>query len=204
MNKKKPSWLRLDDFLSIAAPGIATLGALFFLLFREDVKSDGGWQWLMLAVGLGFIAIWVRIVFSRKAYLSRFRWYASYGLMVHPGDRDPYSLPEDHVLENAVRETVNRWSIYYGPRAQAAIASDVIWVFFKKDLDENTVNRAKAKVEGITFARSHTMQVDYDLRDQPLSTTSFEHELGHIIMGFSTGDWDQESHHKFARSHGLR
>jgi len=204
MTKKKPAWLRLDDFLTIAGPGIVVLGILVALLFRDDVEAKGGWQWLMLAVGLCFIGIWVRVLLSRKAYLAQFRWYPTYGIMVHPGERDPYALPEDHVLDTAVRETVNRWSLYYGPRALASISSDVIWVFFKKDLDESTANRAKAKVEGITFARSHTMQVDYDHRDQPFERTAFEHELGHIIMGFSTGDWDQQKHHDFARGHGLK
>lgn len=207
MQKKKPAWLRLDDFLTIAGPGIAVLGLLVWAIIAKAESEASGWQYLMALVGLAFIGIWVRIALSRRAYLAEFRWYPTYGIMMHPGEpveKGGYILPDELTVTTAVRETVARWALYYGTKAAAAVASDVIWVFFKKNLDENSLNRAKAKVNGITFARSHTMQVDYDSPSDQLVNTAFEHELGHIIMGHSTNDWDQKIHHDFASGHGLR
>lgn len=205
MVKKKPSWLTLLDFLTIAGPGIAVFGILIYFLIHGAVGPKG-WQYLMALVGLSFIGIWLRIALSRRSYLAEFRWYPSYGIMAHPGDPKVglYTLPDDDTVNNAVRETVARWALYYGKKAAEAAASDVIWVFFKKDLDENTLNRARAKVNGLTFARSHTMEVDFDTPSDPLEKTAFEHELGHIIFGFSTDNWDQQAEHDFARGHGIR
>lgn len=206
MQKKKPSWLRLDDFLTIAGPGIATLGLLVWAVLAKAKSEHGGWQYLMALVGLCFIGIWVRVALSRKSYLAEFRWYPTYGIMAHPGDPKTglYSLPDEDTVNSAVRETVSRWALYYGTKAAAAVASDVIWVFFKKDLDENEINRAKKKVNGFTVSRTHTMYVDFDGASDPLERTAFEHELGHIVYGFATGDWDEEAEHTFVKGHGLR
>ncbi len=200
--KKKPSFLTLYDFLTIAGPGIVVLLINLWLQFVEIETSAKRWEWLMLVVGLAFIAIWARVVQLKRRRLSEFTWYPTWGVMAHPGEG--YVLPPQEEMDRSVRETVNRWSLYYGSKASAAVMSDVVWVFFKRGLDESTANRAKMKVNGLTFARSHTMQVDFDTPSDPLEKTAFEHELGHIIMGHATGDWDQQKHHDFSRGHGLR
>ncbi len=198
-DKKKPSWFQWLD-LTTLAPGVLTLSFLAYAI-AHGAEGPKGWQWGTAAVGLAFIGIWLRLVLLRRSYLAEFRWYPTYGIMAHPGQG--YSLPSDDVLNTAVRETMNRWALYY-PNAKDALESDIVWVFFKRDLDESTANRANAKVNGLTFARSHTMQVDYDAADQPLAETAFEHELGHVIMGFSTDGWDQAVHHAFMADHGLK
>ncbi len=198
MTKKRPSWFQWLD-LTMLAPGVATLAILAYALAR-GARGPSGWPYGMAAVGLAFVGIWLRVVLLRRGYLSEFRWYPTHGIMAHPGQG--YILPPDAVLDAYVSDTVMKWSTHY-PGAAGALGSDVVWVFFRRDLDESTANRAGAKVHGLTMARSHTMQVDYDVPSQPLQTTAFAHELGHVIMGFSTGGWDQAVHHAFMRDNGL-
>lgn len=201
--KKKPSWLRLYDFLTIAGPGLAILGLNIYGLsvgFEGEYITQGAI--LMTLVGLSFIALWVKVILGRKKWLSEFRWYPTYGFMVHD-DHGKYKLPGNILFEAAIWRTIQAWAPYY-KCDDLQKGSDVFWVFFKKDLDENTKNLAKMKVEGLTIARSHTMQVDYDAPDQPLERTAFEHELGHIIMGHGSKGWDLVTHHEFAKKHGLR
>lgn len=201
--KKKPHWLRLDDFLTLAGPGIGVLGLLVYCVLAGYVPGWPKGAWIgMLAVGLTFIGIWARVVFLRKKALAKYRWYPTYGFMVHD-DGGKYHLPGTVLFEAAIWRTIQAWAPYYKSDVLLK-GKDVFWVFFKKDLDENTNNLANMKVEGLTIARSHTMQIDYDSADQPLEKTAFEHELGHIIMGHATGNWDLKTHHDFMKLHKLR
>jgi hypothetical protein len=77
-------------------------------------------------------------------------------------------------------------------------------VSFPQPLDENDKNRAHTKVNGFTVAASHVMAIDYDTPTDAFEKTAFEHELGHVIRGFATSNWDQVEHHAFMKQHDLR
>lgn len=198
--KKKPSWFLLKDLFALAGPGVATLGLGLYGLSSGFIATEAT---VMLAVvGLAFIGIWIRILFNRKQTLSEYHWYPTYGFMVHD-DGGKYHLPGTVLFEASVWRTIQAWAPYYNADFLVK-GSDIIWVYFKKDLDENDKNPANKKVNGVTIGYSHTTEVDYDSADQPLERTAFEHELGHLIMGWGSGSWDEEVHHDFMKKHGLR
>jgi hypothetical protein len=197
--KKKPSWLLPLDFVSFAVPGIVCL-VLLVVGLVHGASGPRQWPYLMGLVGAVFLAIWVRVALLRRAYLDGFRWYPAYGVMA---EANGYLLPNDEQMDAAVRADVSRWALYYGTKAADAVASDVVWCFFKKDLSEADIGRADVRMNGFTIARSHTMYVSYSAAADALEKTAFAHELGHIIMGFSTGAWDQAVHHAFMQEHGL-
>ena len=57
---------------------------------------------------------------------------------------------------------------------------------------------------GYYLPYTNSFKVDYDSPVDSLDSTAFAHELGHIIHGNATGQWDQEEHHQFAAAHGLK
>jgi hypothetical protein len=199
--KKKPQWFRPIDAVSFLIPIVgasaATIYAMAVGVEGPHAKEGIALCWVVVAL---FIAIWGVYSYQRKKALDQYRWYPNYGFFVHPGG---YQLPPDGVFDGSVFKTIQLWSRFH-PNAEQIIQQEVIWVFFKKDLDESPRNLAHMKVEGLTVAYSHVMAVDYDHPEDDFNHTAFEHELGHIIHGHATGTWDLAEHHDFAKKNGLR
>lgn len=198
---KKPSWFRLWDILAFAVPiiGISAVTIYAMILGVEGAHAKQGLVlcWVVVAT---FIAIWARISWARKKALEEFTWYPTYGFMVHGNG---YILPPEGIFDGTVFKTVQLWSKFH-PNAEAIVKEEINWVFFHKDLNENDKNPAHMKVNGFTFALSHTMAVDFDNPIDALEKTAFEHELGHVIHGFATNNWDMAEHHEFMKKNGLR
>lgn len=195
---KKPSWFRLYDFVTLTFGGFLTVGLFIYALTHQAV-GPAGWQYIFLATILGFFGIYARFIWARKTWLDTFRWYPTYGFMVQCENWKPYN---DINFDSAVLDCAEKWSTFH-PTALEIVRADVNWVWFKKDLDETPLNPAHQKVNGVTIAGSRTMYVDYDAPEDALSATAFAHELGHVIHGNATGNWDQVSHHAFMEAHGL-
>lgn len=197
--KKKPSWFRLIDAVTIAGPGLVTAGLTVYAMIHgyEGPPSSIPGLW---AVTIGFIGIWLRWCQLRKADLDTFVWYPTYGIMIKP---ETYILPSAAEVDALVKKVIDAWTPIY-PNAGSIIADqEVIWAFFKKDLNENDKNPAKAKVKGVTLAYSWTMEVDYDVDTEALSATALAHELGHVIIGHATNNWDQAWQHALMQEHNL-
>lgn len=199
---KKPHWFRLIDFASIAGLGILSGGVTVYAMSVgvEGPRAREGVVlcWVVTAL---FFAIWAWFCRARKKWLDEFTWYPAFGIMMHPGDG--YVLPSQEECDRVVRLTVDRWSAHF-PKAEEVVKEEVVWCWFRKDLDETARNPARQRVNGLTVAGTHKIMVDYDSDDQALETTAFEHELGHVIMGNATGKWDQTEHHEFAKKNGLK
>jgi hypothetical protein len=197
---KKPSWFRPIDFLSFALPGVVLIGlTIYAMIAGADAPKGGIWGcWL---VAFSFVAIWGRFCWLRKKWLDEFTWYPTYGVMMHPGAG--YKLPSPEYLDSTIQAIVKKWTVFF-PNAESALLSDVNWCWFKKNLNETPMNPAGRKVNGFTIPGSHEFEVDYDTDTQNLVQTAFPHELGHVIMGNSTGKWDQDTHHNFMKEHGLQ
>jgi hypothetical protein len=198
---KKPSWFTLLDTLSFGIPLAGILGVTIYgmIVGFEGAGAKQGAA-LCCAVAVVWAAIWARVCWLRKKSLDEFTWYPTYGFMVHGNG---YKLPTSVIFDISVAETVGAWSVYH-PTAEQIVKSDINWVFFVKDLNENDKNPTHTKVNGFTFSRTHLMTVNFNDPADPFDQTAFEHELGHVIRGFATGVWDMAEHHQFAASHGLR
>jgi hypothetical protein len=195
---KKPSWFRLIDLVSITFGGFLTAGLLIYAMAAQ-AKGPPGWQWIFVATAAAFFGIYLRFVWARKKWLDTFRWYPAYGFMVQCENWHPY---DDIHFNSAVLSVVEAWSVVH-PNTLEVLRRDIKWVWFKRDLNETPLNPAHQKVKGVTIAGGFTMYVDYDKPDDALKDTAFAHELGHVIHGNVTGNWNQEEHHLFMAAHGL-
>lgn len=197
---KKPSWFTLLDLLSF---GIPTLGVIGVTVYGMIVGFEGPHalqgEILCWVVAASFLAIWGRYTWLKKKSFDEFTWYPTYGFMVHGNG---YTLPSSIDLDILVAKTIGLWTPYH-PDAQTIVKSDVNWVYFVKDLNESDTNPTHQKVNGYTFSGTHTMTVNFNNATDPFDKTSFQHELGHVIHGFATGQWDMTEHHQFMAAHGL-
>lgn len=187
------------DLLTIGGGSLVSLG-LFIYALLAGVTPPHAKEGLCLlaAVGLAFTAIYLRYLFERKAWLAEFTWCPKYGFMIHSNG---YNLPPVPEVEHVIQNTVDAWTRYHA--ASRLLLQGVNWVYFDKTLNEKMPPMSYSKCKGYTISGSHYMVVDYDLSSDPLERTAFAHEIGHVIRGNATGQWDQAEHHKFAADHGL-
>lgn len=197
---KKPSWFKVWDLVSFGIPvvGISALTTYAHIMGVEG-KHAGQALALCWVVVAAFVAIYLRLLWMRKETLKQYRWYPHYGFMLRLGE---YQLPEEGVLDGLVWKTIQLWSKHH-QNAEEIIKSSINWVSFHQHLNENDKNRAHHKVKGFTVAASHVMAIDYDLPSDPFEKTAMAHELGHVIHGFATSDWNEDHHHEFMRVSGL-
>lgn len=196
---KKPVWFQAFDLVTIGGGAFVSFGLLAYALLA-GIKSPHAKEGICLlaTVGLAFLAIYLRYLFARRAWLREFTWCPSYGFMIHA---DGYSLPPVHEVERIIQKTVDGWSRYHA--ADYILRKEINWVYFDKTLNERVPPMTFRKCKGYTINGSHFMAVDYDHPLDELEATAFAHEIGHVIRGNATGQWIQEEHHKFAADHGL-
>lgn len=199
---KKPAWFRPLDFITIAGGGVVSLGLLAYaLLHGVEGKHATEGLVLLAVVGLCFIGMWIVFALQRRKWLSQFVWYPKYGFMVSPGG---YMLSNiSSALNLLIKRTIDGWAPYH-PNAEAIVRARVNWVWFDKTLNETPHELTGKLCKGFAIGNTNSFVVDYDTGTEILEHTAFEHELGHIIHGNATGQWDQAEHHKFAADHGLK
>lgn len=197
---KKPSWFKVWDLVSFAIP-IVGISALTIYAHIVGVEGEHAGQGLALCwvVVAAFVAIYLRLLWMRNDTLKQYRWYPTYGFMLRLGE---YQLPDESTLDGTVWSTIQKWTKHHS-NAEEIVKSEINWVSFHQHLDENDKNRAHMKVEGFTVAASHVMAIDYDTSTDSFDNTAFAHELGHVIHGFATGDWNEAQHHEFMKANGF-
>jgi hypothetical protein len=197
---KKPSWFRMIDLFAFVGPSVAVIGLTIYAAI-VGVEGDHAMQGLVLMAVIAalFLVFWGINARDRKQWLDSFVWYPKHGFMIKANDG--WKLPSEIELNTLVESTIAEWSAFYD--ARKVVMSDVKWVTFQKNFDETPLNPAHKKVNGMTVAGSHTFGVDIDSSNDPLEKTAFTHELGHVIMGNATGNWNEDSHHQFMKEHGL-
>lgn len=197
---KKPSWFKIWDLVSFGIPIVAIVSLnIYMMVHGFEAKHPTQAIILCWVVAAAFLGIYLRLLRMRFDTMKQYRWYPTYGFMLLRGE---YQLPEDGVLDGLIWKTIQLWSKHY-PGAEEIIKSDINWVSFHKDLDENNKNAAHAKVNGFTVAVSHVMAIDYDTPTDPIDKTALGHEVGHVIFGFSTKNWDQDTEHEYIKRNAL-
>jgi hypothetical protein len=197
----KPSWFRWIDFVTLGGLAIVSL-AIFIYALTHKITTPHATEGLCLlgTVALCFVGIYLKFCWDHKKWWDAFTWYPEYGFMISPGK---YKLPDPKELSRLVKKTIDAWTPYH-PTADTIVRSEVNWVWFEEDLNTKIRDVVGKLCRGYAIPFSHSMGVDYDTPDDTLELTAFEHELGHIIRGNATGQWDGEEHHKFMREHGLK
>lgn len=198
---QKPSWFRWIDFATLGGMSIVSL-AVFIYAFTNKITTPHATEGLCLlgTVTLCFAGIYLKFTYDHKKWWGAFTWYPEYGFMINPGK---YKLPDYEELNRLIKKTIDAWTPYH-PTADSIVRSEVNWVWFEEDLNTKVRDVVGKLCRGYAIPFSHSMGVDFDTPDDVLESTAFEHELGHIIRGNATGNWDGGEHHKFMREHGLK
>lgn len=197
----KPSWFSVYDLLTIGLGAIVSSGLLIYAIATTSGSARTTQGLILLgAVCVCFVAIYGFYLFERRRWIQQFVWIPEYRMMVKFGKYKSSAAQ----ISQLTKATINAWAPYH-PMAEQLLKSEVNWVFFERGLDELPPTHVgiATKVKGFALVGTHTIVVDYN-DAEPTSLTAFEHELGHILHGLSTRQWDQEEHHKFAAERGLK
>jgi hypothetical protein len=187
--------------------GVYTFGFLIYGLVNGvhgDASSVAQWPYLMTATGLAFFFIYWRVIVIRKKEIAGYTFVGGpkYGLCVNFGDYKPGNgeVPADLVA--ILRKTADGWTKagWTSDQINNVLTSDYIWIDFKPGSIDLPANMGK--VAGYTIAYSHRMIVGYN-PGATFEQTAFAHELGHIIQGCITNDWDMATHHARSKQLGL-
>lgn len=197
---KKPHWFRPIDFFTMGIPAFMAIALLIYIAVVGSTDPNMP-QAIAILITICVVTFVMFGIFSyqRKRWLDTFIWYPTYGFMVQP---EAWLAYAPGLFDSTVIGVIEKWSTIV-PNAGAVVRGDINWVYFKKDLDETVINPAQQKVKGLTIAGSRTIEVDYDKPSDPIGETAFAHELGHLIYGNATGNWNQQQHHEIMEAHGL-
>jgi hypothetical protein len=198
---KLPSVWHFGDFIAFGLGGVLCVVLLIYGLLGHTTGSVQ-WPYIVVATAAAFFFIYWRVIVLRQNEIKGFVLVGGpkYGFLVNFGDYKP-PLGKEEELEHAISDTIKRWEVCFSAAdIDKAVTADYIWVWFKPgtlDLPSGM----PGKVAGYTIARK--MVVGYRSPEIQLNRTAFAHELGHIIQGYITHDWDQKTHHARAKANGL-
>jgi hypothetical protein len=208
--KMPPVW-RIGDFIAFGSGAVACIGFLIYGLivgFQGTASAVKQAPFLLAATAAGFLFVYWRVIKIRQNDIAGFILVGGpeYGFLVNLGDYNP---PGGMVeLKAIVQETAKGWGtkptadepVFTPISVENALTSDYIWVWFKPGTQDLPFNMP-GKVAGYDVYRK--MVVGYLAKSTPLERTAFAHELGHVIQGTITGDWNQDTHHARAKKYGL-
>ena len=187
----KPSIFKIKDFLSFGIISIVSIiGTILVFAMISPIQQA---HFLMLLVSLAFIGIYVRFVFLRKAELAPYTWVKTkyFGLMIDFGDY------KGAYLEEIVQECefiTEKWIGFFGSKNDIH-KIDNVWVNFKQ-IPFSLPGQKKRKLAGAAVYYTTEMYAGFNDKNDPISKTSFSHELGHILQAYISGEWDEKSHHE--------
>jgi hypothetical protein len=193
----KPSWFQPLDLFPLLLPVLAAAFA-FIVGFEADHHTQAGI--MLVAVPVLMWTIWGFALWRRKKFLDSCIWYPNYRIMLQPENWLP---PAESEFDNFIQSVARSWTPFH-PGAERLLKSRTKWVYMKKGLDEKPIKPSWGLVKGITVAGGSVIYVDYNEKLDTIEHTAFAHELGHVIMGLATGEWDQATHHAFTKKNHLR
>ena len=152
---------------------------------------------MMSLISLLFIVFWASSLYGRYKLLKTFTWYPELNMMIQFNGYKGLTDPKKYV-----NYILDRWSEHH-EKARDVFKNDTIWVFFQKDINESVFVWSNKIIKGFVIQKTKAAYVDFDTIYDKVEDTAFAHELGHIIHGFSTLQWNTDEHHKFFAEHGL-
>ena len=196
----RPGPWRLEDALTFGGvSGLVTAVAVYAQVMGSDGPASG--QTLLWVVSAAFWAIYGVLVWARWRFIASFDLVLPNGMMVRTNG---YKAPLVE-FEKELEGVKTLWSPHI-PRAAELLRQSRVWVNFeaKKLKLSGFVQETPKLFAGLTSMGGESMRLTY-FEDPvlPLSKTAFSHELGHIILGRSTGSWDNTTHHAFMKEHSL-
>lgn len=187
---------------AMPALGLALSAAFFFLAsssiatLKDGTSLSSGTRVGLGAAGLLCLSSSVFWVAQKLIRHSQWRYLTNgnMSLMVKSGG---YNVNEQQMLLTVGRAYAD-WALLYN--TQKVIDNGVVWI---------TMHRAPLwsygrKVAGYVTMDTRDVHVAYKAVDQDLNATALAHEIGHIIQGESTGNWDEDTHHERSSGFGLR
>jgi hypothetical protein len=214
MPPSRPRWLTSKDLLF---PGSLVPLVLIALLCagtsrcQSTAKAWGlpagliGVQGTLGILLLGVTAVYANLLWRRRRLLEPFIYIRGpfYSVMIHPGSYkgalDPEVVIGQFFFTFDCWQKAFRWS-----QIRDFADGAMFWVWLKPNLAGSCCAGEKMPLPGFDVARSHKMVVSYRRSVEPLSQTTLQHELGHLLQGALTRSWTVQGHHDRAQDLGLR
>lgn len=193
-NPKYPSPWKLFDVLTFGVPSLIVMG---LALYVSILGIQG--QALMWVCSLTFWGIYGALVWSRYKFIQRYDMMLSSGIMVQTNGYNASRAD----FEVELRRVINLWSPHVMD-VEDLLRRERIWVTFEPEPLRLEFSKNEPRTfAGLTKIGGELVRVSYfEDPDKPLEATAFAHELGHIILGRSTGHWSND-HHEFMALHKL-
>lgn len=178
-----------------------TFGGLAALLSLASVigwlRPENHWQPLLAGtvVALGAWGIYGILLRRRWQYVSSIAFTTVQGVSVIPAG---FICPRAD-FEDDMANLIHLWMTNAPEYASKILSAlDGVVVTFKPLPFE--IHGRPGKLAGLTYPRSKQSLVGYKM---PLKSSALDHELGHIIYGNATGNWDEGAYHTFAKERHL-
>jgi len=212
MNPKKPIWFKLGDLLGFGGPTLLSLIGTIIVFCSDNIVNAKtgapvptgvfGVHGLMVTLTLTFLAIYLYVIRLRIKELKEFRYMAGngYGVMVHSGKYET-SFKDSDILDQ-FEQAFSDWDKIFPSKVYPKVNGHVFWVWFEPAPVHDPKSK-KIKVAGMTIAGSSKTVIAYKDPKQPLDKTALQHEIGHMIQGAVTDNWDITEHHKRSAEYKL-
>lgn len=195
---KRPSPFTLADALSFG--GVSAVMTALGIHAVVAVGTAGLPVFLPALVGWGIYA-W--LVSMRKKLIDSYPHMTKHGVMVDlAAARGRWTLKQ---VEEEIDRSVVLTAGALGKSSanmHEMLASKHVWLRFEPGPIDHPQNRA-VKVAGFITHKGEHMRVGVESSMTSIDKSALAHEVGHVLLGRHTEDWDQGRHHAFMVEHGL-
>ena len=204
----KPRLLHPLDAILLAVPGLSLLTLGGFALKHHLTGALGA-----ILVGVGLLVAWLRLALLRKRLVESYPIVTKYRVLIkHNGYHITRAQAED-----AIARMLKQYTLHWLD-AERVLTQEFTWVEFVPGVVEEVAGGKPMKVAGVLRVGGRHVRVGFH-NDQKepdntvsLHSTTFTHELGHIILGGVLGSdpstnlvdpWDEKLHHSIMSKFGL-
>ncbi len=190
---KRPSAWNLFDALTFGLLAVLVTGLAAYVQ-AHDVVGPVDSKPLTWVVAGAFWVIYGLLLRARYRFIQSYDLVLSTGTMVQTNG---YKVPRA-AFETELRRVCSLWTPHF-TSAQEILERKRVWVRFEPGLLVVPFSKNTPRTfAGLTSMGGESVRVTYRGDPlKPLEQTAFAHELGHVIIGRATNEWDNDAHHKF-------
>src|SRR5690606_23147703 len=130
---------------------------------------------------LGAMGLYAGTLWRRRALLRGFTYIRGpfYAVMINSGSYAGALEPE--LVIGQFYRAFESWQRVFGwSQVRDFAGGALFWVWLKPNLVGSCGHGDKMSLPGFAVARAHKIVVSYRRSNEPLSQTTFQHELGHV------------------------
>lgn len=194
---KKPSAFRLIDIVTLAIPALLVNILVAYVSGHAESGTPTSTYVLLWIVAGSFGGLYTAVVYWRFKFLGAFKYTIPENFFVDPVG---YKIQQSYIAKE-INRVVDILTKRY-PNTVDLIKSNEIYVRFNDGLLPAQTEFGIKRM-GYVVAGGNIAYVAYTSPDQPVNSTALGHEIGHIIIGRATNNWDCEKHHAIMQELGI-